>query len=59
MRAIIVIVDPSVSEFEGMMQRFKVTAIGMIVCGTWDIDSVHLGWIVICPFRCWCILARI
>ena len=38
---ITVIVDPSVSEFEGMIQRFEVTATGMNVCGTWDIDREH------------------
>ena len=30
---IIVIVDPGVSEFEGMIQRFEVTATGMDVFG--------------------------
>ena len=33
-----VIVDPSVSGFEGMVQRFEVTATGMNVYGAWDID---------------------
>ena len=37
----IVIVDPSVSKFGGMIQRFEVTATGMNVCGTWDIDKEH------------------
>ena len=35
---IIIIVDPSISGFGGMIQRFEVTATGMNVCGTWDID---------------------
>ena len=30
---IIVIVDSSVWGFEGMIQRFEVTAIGMYLCG--------------------------
>ena len=38
---IIIIVDPSVSGFEGMIQRFEVTATGTNVCGTWDIDREH------------------
>ena len=35
---IIVIVDQSVLEFEGMTQRFEVTGTGMNACATWDID---------------------
>ena len=35
---VIIIVDPSVSGFEGMIQRFEVTATGTNVCGTWNID---------------------
>ena len=34
---IIFIADPSVWGFEGVIQRFEVTAIGMSVCGTLDI----------------------
>ena len=30
---IIIIADPNVSGFEGMIQRFKVTATGRKVCG--------------------------
>ena len=48
---IIVIVDPSVSGFEGMIQRFEVTATGMNVCGTWDIDREP------CSFIAWSFLA--
>ena len=29
------------SQFEGIIQRFEVTAMGMNVCGTWDIDREH------------------
>ena len=36
---IIVIVDTSVSECEGMIQRFELTATCMNVCGAWDIDE--------------------
>ena len=36
---IIIIVNPSVSGFEGMILRLNVTATGMNVCGTWDIDG--------------------
>ena len=36
---IIVIADPSVSEFDEMIQKFKVTATGMNVHGSWDIDK--------------------
>ena len=36
---VIVIADPSVLGFEGMIQRFEVTATGMNVCGTWHIDK--------------------
>ena len=35
---IIIIVDCSVLEFEGMIQRFEVTATVMNVYDTWDID---------------------
>ena len=38
---IIAVVDPRVSEFEGMIQRFQVAATGMDVCGTWDINREH------------------
>ena len=38
---IIVVVDPSVLEFEGMIHRFEVNATGMNVCGSWDIDREH------------------
>ena len=33
-----IIADPGVSGFEGLIQRFEVTPIGMNVCGTWDIN---------------------
>ena len=46
---IIVIVDPSVSEFEGMILRFEITATGINVCGTWDIDKEHCSPIA-CSF---------
>ena len=29
-----IIADPTVSQFEGIIQSFEVTAIGMNVCGT-------------------------
>ena len=38
---IIIIVDPSVSRFEGMIQKFEVTATGLNVCGAWNIDKEH------------------
>ena len=44
---IIIFVDPSVSEFEGL----EVTATGMNVCRTWDIDREHY-----CPIA-WSFLA--
>ena len=50
-RQIIVTVDPSVSEFEGMIQRFEVTATGMNPCGTQDTDREH------CPPIAWLFLA--
>ena len=42
---IIVIVDPSVSGFEGMIQRFEVTATDMNVCGAWAIDREQCSFI--------------
>ena len=36
---IIIIADPSVLEFEGMIERFEVSATGMNVGGTWNIDK--------------------
>ena len=38
---IIIIVGPSVLEFEGMIHRFEVTATGMNVCDIWDNDREH------------------
>ena len=34
-----------------MIQRFEVTATGMNVCGTWDINKEH------CSFTAWSLLA--
>ena len=48
---IIVIAGLSVLGFEGMIQRFEVTATGMNVHGTWDIDREH------CSFSAWPFLA--
>ena len=45
---IIIIVDPSVSEFEGMTHGFEVIATDMNVCDTWDIDREHcspIAWL--------------
>ena len=46
---IIVIVDPSDSEFEGMIQRFEVMATDMNVCGIWDIHREHFS-LIACLF---------
>ena len=37
----IIIVDPSVLGFEGMIHRFEVTATSMNVCGTLDVNKEH------------------
>ena len=42
---IIVIVDPSVWEVEGIIQRFEAAAIGTNVCGIWDITKEHYSLI--------------
>ena len=42
---IIYIADPSVSGFEGMFQRFEITATGTNVCGTWDINKEHCSFV--------------
>ena len=42
---IIIIADPSGSGFEGMIQRFEVTATGMNVSGTQDIENEHCSFI--------------
>ena len=41
----IVTADLSILGFEGMIQRLEVTATGMIVHGTWDIDKEHCSFI--------------
>ena len=41
----IIIAEPSVSEFEGIFQRYEVTAIGANVCGAWDIVKEHGSFI--------------
>ena len=38
---IIIIADPSVSEFEEIIQRLETTATDMNVHGTWDICKEH------------------
>ena len=48
---IIIIADPSVSGFEGMIQRFEVTATCMNVHGTYNIDKEQ------CSFIAWLFLA--
>ena len=48
---IIVIVDPSVLVFEGMIQWFEVTATGTNVCGAWHTDREH------CSPMAWSFLA--
>ena len=43
---IIIIVDHSISGFEGIIQRFEATVTGMNVCGTQDTDKEHcfIAW---------------
>ena len=53
---IIVIVDPSVLGFEEMIQRFEVTAPGMNVCGTHNIDREHcspIAWLFLAYRGCY------
>ena len=47
---IIIIVDPTVTGFEGMIQRFEETATGINVCGACDIDRKH------CSLLLWLLL---
>ena len=42
---VIISADPSISGFEGMIQKFDVTAAGMNVHGAWDIDKEHYSFI--------------
>ena len=45
---ITIIVNPSVSGFERMIQQFEVTATGVNVCGTGDTDREHcspIAWL--------------
>ena len=42
---IIIIADPSVSGFEGMIQRFEVAVTGTNVHGAWDTDKEHCSFI--------------
>ena len=43
----IIIVESSVLGFEGMIQRFEVTATGRNVCGTWELNREHCSLIAL------------
>ena len=46
---IIIIVDPSVLGFEGMIQKFEKSVTGMNIYGIWDIDKEHCSQIAWSP----------